>query len=33
MYPAVAEKRGADSKKVSGTLQNGILQEYIAQKE
>jgi methylmalonyl-CoA mutase N-terminal domain/subunit len=33
MYPAVAEKQGADWKKISGTLQNDILKEYIAQKE
>src|SRR5437773_4872976 len=33
MYLAVAEKRGADWKKISGTLQNDILKEYIAQKE
>jgi len=33
MYLAVAEKQGADSKKISGTLQNDILKEYIAQKE
>ncbi|GAC1702865.1 MAG: methylmalonyl-CoA mutase family protein [Candidatus Acidiferrum sp.] len=33
MYLAVAEKQGADSKKLSGTLQNDILKEYIAQKE
>jgi methylmalonyl-CoA mutase N-terminal domain/subunit len=33
MYLAVAEKQGADWKKVSGTLQNDILKEYIAQKE
>jgi methylmalonyl-CoA mutase N-terminal domain/subunit len=33
MYLAVAEKQGADLKKVSGTLQNDILKEYIAQKE
>ena len=29
MYLAVAEKQGADWKKVSGTLQNDILKEYI----
>jgi methylmalonyl-CoA mutase, N-terminal domain len=29
----VAEKQGADWKKISGTLQNDILKEYIAQKE
>ena len=33
MYLAVAEKQGADLKKVSGTIQNDILKEYIAQKE
>ena len=34
MYLAVAEKQGVDVKKhVSGTLQNDILKEYIAQKE
>ncbi len=33
MYLAVAEKHGADWKKISGTLQNDILKEYIAQKE
>src|ERR1700687_5191429 len=33
MYLAVAEKQGADWKKSSGTLQNDILKEYIAQKE
>jgi methylmalonyl-CoA mutase N-terminal domain/subunit len=34
MYLAVAEKQGVDIKKhVSGTLQNDILKEYIAQKE
>ncbi|HEX8926030.1 MAG TPA: methylmalonyl-CoA mutase family protein, partial [Terriglobales bacterium] len=33
MYLVVAEKQGADWKKVSGTLQNDILKEYIAQKE
>jgi methylmalonyl-CoA mutase N-terminal domain/subunit len=33
MYLAVAERQGADLKKVSGTLQNDILKEYIAQKE
>jgi methylmalonyl-CoA mutase, N-terminal domain len=33
MYLAVAEKQGADQKKISGTLQNDILKEYIAQKE
>ena len=33
MYLVVAEQQGADWKKVSGTLQNDILKEYIAQKE
>ncbi len=33
MYLAVAEKQGVDLKRVSGTLQNDILKEYIAQKE
>jgi len=33
MYLAVAEKQGADLTKVSGTIQNDILKEYIAQKE
>src|SRR5450755_3682293 len=33
MYLAVAEQQGADWKTVSGTLQNDILKEYIAQKE
>ncbi|MCP4203800.1 MAG: methylmalonyl-CoA mutase family protein [bacterium] len=34
MYLAVAEKQGVDiAKNVSGTLQNDILKEYIAQKE
>ncbi|HKB81363.1 MAG TPA: methylmalonyl-CoA mutase family protein, partial [Thermoanaerobaculia bacterium] len=33
MYLAVADKQGADWKKISGTLQNDILKEYIAQKE
>ncbi len=32
-YIAVAEKQGADIKKISGTIQNDILKEYIAQKE
>src|ERR1700722_4083565 len=31
MYLAVAEKQGADWKTLSGTLQNDILKEYIAQ--
>jgi methylmalonyl-CoA mutase N-terminal domain/subunit len=33
MYLAVAEKQGAGWKRISGTLQNDILKEYIAQKE
>src|SRR5437764_6205967 len=33
MYLVVAEKQGADLTKISGTLQNDILKEYIAQKE
>jgi methylmalonyl-CoA mutase, N-terminal domain len=33
MYLVVAEKHGADWKKISGTIQNDILKEYIAQKE
>ena len=33
MYLAVAEKQGADWATLSGTLQNDILKEYIAQKE
>ncbi len=33
MYLAVAEKQGAAWTKLSGTLQNDILKEYIAQKE
>ena len=33
MYLAVAEKQGADWSTLSGTLQNDILKEYIAQKE
>jgi methylmalonyl-CoA mutase, N-terminal domain len=33
MCLAVAEKQGVDWKRVSGTLQNDILKEYIAQKE
>src|SRR5581483_6908572 len=33
MYLAVAEKQGADRTRLSGTLQNDILKEYIAQKE
>lgn len=33
MYLVVAEKQGADWARLSGTLQNDILKEYIAQKE
>jgi len=33
MYLVVAQKQGADWQKISGTLQNDILKEYIAQKE
>jgi len=33
MVLVVAEKNGADWKKISGTTQNDILKEYIAQKE
>ena len=33
MYLAVAEQQGVDWQAVSGTLQNDILKEYIAQKE
>ena len=33
MYLVVAEKQGADWNKVSGTIQNDILKEYMAQKE
>jgi methylmalonyl-CoA mutase N-terminal domain/subunit len=33
MYVAVAEQRGYDLKKLSGTVQTDILKEYIAQKE
>lgn len=33
MYLVVAEKQKADFSKISGTLQNDILKEYIAQKE
>jgi methylmalonyl-CoA mutase N-terminal domain/subunit len=33
MYLAVAQKQGADWQAISGTLQNDILKEYIAQKE
>src|SRR5919205_3860037 len=33
MYLVVAQKQGANWQKISGTLQNDILKEYIAQKE
>ncbi len=33
MYLAVAEEQGVNWQRVSGTLQNDILKEYIAQKE
>ena len=33
MYVAVAEKQGVDPAQTSGTLQNDILKEFIAQKE
>ncbi|MDQ3323734.1 MAG: methylmalonyl-CoA mutase family protein [Acidobacteriota bacterium] len=33
MYLVMAEKQSADFNKISGTLQNDILKEYIAQKE
>src|SRR5262245_57046269 len=33
MYLAVAERQGANSRSLSGTLQNDILKEFIAQKE
>jgi methylmalonyl-CoA mutase N-terminal domain/subunit len=33
MYVALAERRGNDLGKLSGTIQNDILKEYIAQKE
>ncbi len=33
MYLAVAREQGADWKRISGTIQNDILKEYIAQKE
>ncbi|HST20092.1 MAG TPA: methylmalonyl-CoA mutase family protein [Blastocatellia bacterium] len=33
MFLAVAEKQGADWKKLGGTIQNDILKEFIAQKE
>ena len=33
MYIAVAEERGYDLNRLSGTIQNDILKEYVAQKE
>jgi methylmalonyl-CoA mutase N-terminal domain/subunit len=33
MYVAVAQERGCDLNKLSGTIQNDILKEYMAQKE
>jgi methylmalonyl-CoA mutase N-terminal domain/subunit len=33
MYLVLAEKQGADWRKLSGTIQNDILKEFIAQKE
>jgi methylmalonyl-CoA mutase N-terminal domain/subunit len=33
MYLAVAQQQGADWREISGTIQNDILKEYIAQKE
>ena len=33
MYLVVAKKQGADWRNISGTIQNDILKEYIAQKE
>ena len=33
MYLALAEQRGTDWKTLSGTIQNDILKEFIAQKE
>jgi methylmalonyl-CoA mutase N-terminal domain/subunit len=33
MYLALAEKQGVDRRRLSGTIQNDILKEYIAQKE
>ncbi|OHC83180.1 MAG: methylmalonyl-CoA mutase [Rhodospirillales bacterium RIFCSPLOWO2_12_FULL_67_15] len=33
MYVALAEKRGDDLDRLSGTIQNDILKEYVAQKE
>jgi len=33
MYLVVAEERGFDPRKLSGTIQNDIIKEYVAQKE
>jgi len=33
MYLVVAEERGFDPKKLSGTIQNDIIKEYVSQKE
>lgn len=33
MYVAVAQRRGCDLRRLSGTIQNDILKEYMAQKE
>src|ERR1700736_851560 len=33
MYLVVAEERGFDRRKLSGTIQNDIIKEYVAQKE
>ncbi|HZO95664.1 MAG TPA: methylmalonyl-CoA mutase family protein [Candidatus Baltobacteraceae bacterium] len=33
MYLVVAEERGFDEKKLSGTIQNDIIKEYVSQKE
>jgi methylmalonyl-CoA mutase cobalamin-binding domain/chain len=33
MYLVVAEERGFDRKKLSGTIQNDIIKEYVSQKE
>src|SRR6266508_3639963 len=33
MYLVVAERQGADWRSISGTIQNDILKEFIAQKE
>jgi methylmalonyl-CoA mutase, N-terminal domain len=33
MYLAMAERRGADRRRLGGTIQNDILKEFIAQKE